>query len=224
MTANLPRLQDRLPAVRNALVVIAHPDDESFGLGAVLHELTSAGTNVDVLSFTRGEASTLGAAVDLGERRAAELQSAGRELGLHQVTLRDFDDGGLADNTSVVLDAEVEAALHGAELIVMFEPGGVTGHPDHQAATGAGLRVASQHSLATLEWGVHPDVARVLRCEFAAPFIGLEGPDTLDVVVDRQAQLAAIACHQSQATDNRVLRRRLQLQGTHERLRYREHG
>jgi len=43
-----------------ALAVIAHPDDESFGLGAVLAALSGAGAQVRVLCFTRGEASTLG--------------------------------------------------------------------------------------------------------------------------------------------------------------------
>jgi hypothetical protein len=37
--------------------------------------------------------------------------------------------------------------------------------------------------------------------------------------VDRTAQLDAIRCHASQAHDNPVLRRRLALQGSRERLR-----
>jgi LmbE family N-acetylglucosaminyl deacetylase len=49
-----------------ALAVIAHPDDESFGLGAVLAAF-GAGTQVRVLCFTRGEASTLGT-TDAGMR------------------------------------------------------------------------------------------------------------------------------------------------------------
>ena len=44
--------------VRSALAVIAHPDDESFGLGGVLARLAADGTRVRVLCFTRGEAST----------------------------------------------------------------------------------------------------------------------------------------------------------------------
>lgn len=69
MTTAPPWLSEWLPATDTALVVIAHPDDESFGLGAVLHALVTAGTPVDVLCFTHGEASTLGAATDLGKMR-----------------------------------------------------------------------------------------------------------------------------------------------------------
>jgi mycothiol S-conjugate amidase len=49
------------------LVVIAHPDDESFGLGAVIGQFTAHGTAVHVLCYTRGEASTVNeTGADLG--------------------------------------------------------------------------------------------------------------------------------------------------------------
>ena len=48
-----------LPAWAAVLAVIAHPDDESFGLGAIIDRMTSGGAAVHVLCYTRGEASTL---------------------------------------------------------------------------------------------------------------------------------------------------------------------
>ena len=47
-------------------------------------------------------------------------------------------------------------------------------------------------------------------------FVAIDGAD---IDVDRAGQWRAIACHDSQAHDNRVLRRRLALQGTRERVR-----
>ena len=47
-------LRRQLPAWSAALVVIAHPDDESFGLGAVIDQLTTAGTAVHILCYTQG--------------------------------------------------------------------------------------------------------------------------------------------------------------------------
>ncbi|MDP2290427.1 MAG: hypothetical protein Q8M22_04520 [Actinomycetota bacterium] len=102
----------------------------------------------------------------------------------------------------------------------MFEPAGVTGHGDHRAATAAALRVARRHDLATLEWGLQPAVAATLRTEFGVPFSALEGPEVHDVQVDRIRQSSAMACHSSQSTDNPVLRRRLELQGCTERVRF----
>ncbi len=45
-----------LPAWPRALVVIAHPDDESFGLGAVVDQLTVAGAAVHIVCYTHGGA------------------------------------------------------------------------------------------------------------------------------------------------------------------------
>ena len=203
-----------------ALAVIAHPDDESFGLGAVLAALVSSGTTVDVLCFTAGEASTLGATEELGALRRDELRCAAERLGVGTVTVHDFPDGGLGDVESVLLDCAVSAQLGGASLLVAFEPGGVTGHPDHRAATAAATRVAADRGLPVLQWGITPEIAEQLNAELGTTFVGLGGVDALDITVDRAAQLAAIECHDSQARDNPVLRRRLELQGEVERVRY----
>ena len=206
------------PAPSSALVVIAHPDDESFGLGAVVDHLVGAGTDVRVLCLTRGEASTLGSTCDLGAVRAAELQCAADELGVHAVTLLAFADGGLGDVPPRVLDAIVEAQVADAELLVVFEPGGVTGHPDHRAATASAERVAAARALPVLEWGVAPEVAERLNAELGTAFVGLQGAD---LVVDRVRQHRAITCHASQSRDNPVLVRRLALQDNVERVRLR---
>jgi LmbE family N-acetylglucosaminyl deacetylase len=84
-----------LPAWRSVLVVVAHPDDETFGLGAVIDAMTSAGSAVHVLCFTRGEASTLNERnADLSAARAEELRQASAELAVASVTLLDYPDGG----------------------------------------------------------------------------------------------------------------------------------
>ena len=202
----------------SALVVVAHPDDESFGLGAVIDGLAAAGTEVRVLCLTHGEASTLGAVADLGKAREAELGCAAVCLGLAEAALLDFPDGGLAAVPPELLDAVVEGHVAGADVVVVFEPGGVTGHPDHRAATAAAERVASRRGLAVLEWGVAPEVAEQLNAELGTSFVGLEG---VDVVVDRSSQRRAIGCHDSQARDNPVLALRLRLQGDLERIHLR---
>ena len=65
---------DALPAWTSLLAVVAHPDDESFGLGALLDAFTRVRAGVEVLCLTHGEASTLhGAPGDLASVRGAEL-------------------------------------------------------------------------------------------------------------------------------------------------------
>lgn len=212
----MPAMPEGLPALRSALVVIAHPDDESFGLGGVLARLAAAGTRLRVLCFTRGEASTLGADADLAVARPRELADAAGELRVTDVSLLDHPDGRLADVPTTELERAVEDHLEDADSLVVFEPNGVTGHPDHQAATRAAERVAARRGLTVLEWGVRRDVADALNDEFGTTFVELEGDD---VTVDRDAQWRAIRCHRTQSHDNPVLRRRLELQGDLDRVR-----
>ncbi|RVW04042.1 PIG-L deacetylase family protein [Rhodococcus xishaensis] len=203
------------------LAVVAHPDDESFGLGAILASLASEGAEVRVLCLTRGEASTLGAAVDLAQVRRGELVAAADLLGVRDVVLLDHPDGGLNEVDPAILDAAVLDVLGAAATLVVFEVNGVTGHPDHRAATAAAFRVAADQGLNVVEWGVAPTVADSLNAELGTEFAGLDGEGAVDVDVDRKVQSEAIACHESQATDNPVLLRRLELSGSVDRIRIR---
>jgi LmbE family N-acetylglucosaminyl deacetylase len=64
-------------AFRSVLAVCAHPDDESFGLGAALSTFSSWGVEISLLCFTHGEASTLGPnSWNLATIRADELSAA----------------------------------------------------------------------------------------------------------------------------------------------------
>ncbi|WP_107985211.1 PIG-L deacetylase family protein [Rhodococcus sp. OK519] len=198
---------------------MAHPDDESFGLGGVLSALAVAGADLRVLCLTSGEASTLGAGVDLATVRRDELSAAAELLGVTAVDLLDFPDGGLATVAPDDLDAVVRDALRGAATLIVFEASGVTGHPDHRAATASAVRIAGEQGLRVLEWGVAPTVAEALNAEFGTDFGGFDGDGVIDVEVDREMQFAAIACHESQAVDNPVLARRLELSGRVDRIR-----
>ena len=59
------------------VAVLAHPDDESFGLGAVIDTLAAGGATVHILCYTHGEASTLNETrADLRRAREQELSQA----------------------------------------------------------------------------------------------------------------------------------------------------
>jgi N-acetylglucosamine malate deacetylase 2 len=202
--------------VRSALAVVAHPDDESFGLGGVLRWLAGLDVETRVLCLTHGEASTLGHAEDLAATRSAELACAAAALGVSHVRLLDLPDGSLAGVADNDVDPVVEANLGSSDLVIVFEPGGVTGHPDHRAATAAAERVALKHGLPVIEWGVSGEVAEALNAEFGTAFTGIAGAD---IVVDRADQWCAIECHDSQLGGNAVVVRRLALQEERDRVR-----
>lgn len=213
-----------LPALSSVLVVCAHPDDESFGLGAVLGALADAGSRLSVLCFTRGEGSTLQAvAGDLGTIRAGELAAAGAVLGVTRVELLDFPDGALASSPLDELADHVRRIAREvrAAALLVFDDGGITGHPDHRQATAAALRAAPDLGLRVLAWAVPARVAEALNRELGTAFVGRGDPELdITIAVDRTRQLEAIRRHRSQSTDNPVLRRRLDLLGTAEHLRY----
>lgn len=213
----------QLLGARSALAVVAHPDDESFGLGGVLLGLTAAGLKVRLLCLTAGEASTVGAASDLAQTRRAELVEAAARLGLGSTSLLRFPDGGLEVTPQSDLEAAVESEVAEADLVVVFEPGGVTGHPDHIAATAAAEAVADRHGIPSLEWGLGQMVADTLRKEFGVPFVPFQaaGSRPVEVTVDRSGQKLAISCHRSQDPENQVLTRRLSLESDTELLRTR---
>ncbi len=213
-----------LPAWRAVVAVVAHPDDESFGLGAIIDRMTSAGAAVHVLCYTHGEASTLNqTGADLLRQRARELRLAGAALGVSTVALLDYPDGQLAGLAVGELAAHVTALAaryHPGGLLV-FDDTGVTGHPDHRAATAAAVLAAAPLSLPVLAWALPADVADRLRAETGQPFAG-QPPGRLDfaIRVSRARQRQAALLHASQVSPGAPLWRRLELQGDIEHLRW----
>jgi LmbE family N-acetylglucosaminyl deacetylase len=203
--------------------VVAHPDDETFGLGALLSNLAFEGREVRLLCFTHGEASTIGAQSTLGDVRVRELYDAAHALGVAHVTAHDFPDGELGTVADAELDASLEQWLTAdVAALIAFEPKGVTGHPDHQAASRAASRIADRRVLPVIEWGISPTVARQLREAHGLFFESIaDGPGVFDVQVDRTAQLTAIRFHASQLDDDLVVCKVLAQNGNVERVRIR---
>jgi len=211
-----------LPTAEEVLAVCAHPDDESFGLGAVLATFSGQGARARVLCFTHGEASTLdGSGRSMAEVRAEELGAAAKVLGIDGVSLLSYPDGHLGDVPVNELAHHVDEAARSAALLVVFDKGGITGHRDHRRATEAALLAAKRRRLPVLAWVVPEAVAAQLNAELGTGFVGRH-PSEIDfaVEVSRSRQHEAIACHASQSGDNPVLWRRLELLGSFEHLKW----
>ena len=224
-TPGEPRpLSPLLPAWQRPLAVVAHPDDETFGLGAIISQLTAAGACVHILCYTHGEASTLNENhTDLLRQRERELRQAGAALGAAGITLLGYRDGGLAAQPPGELADRVTAlaAQHRADGLLTFDDTGITGHPDHRAATAAAVLAGTVLALPVLAWTLPAHVASRLSAETGQPFAG-QPPGNLDfqIPVDRSCQRGAAWLHASQISPTAVLWRRLELQGGTEYLRW----
>ncbi len=207
---------------RSVLAVCAHPDDESFGLGAVITTFGELGIETTLLCFTRGEASTLGTnTAHLARRRADELEAAAAVLGIRLLRLLAYPDGRLSEAGIEELSAEVEdvATAGSVDCLLVFDESGITGHPDHRHATAAARATAARLDLPVLAWTLPTTITEALNVEFGTAFVGRQ-PSAIDftIDVDRTLQHEAIRCHASQSSDNPVLRRRLALQASSESL------
>jgi len=147
------------PDERILLVVLAHPDDESFGMGGTLAYYASQGVKVHLICATRGEAGTVDPALlegfaSVGELREYELRCAARQLGLAEVHFLGYRDSGMPgapDNQHpqalAAQPVEKVAAqiasyirqLH-PQVVVTFDPIGGYKHPDHIAVHRATVR------------------------------------------------------------------------------------
>ena len=132
------------------LVVLAHPDDEIFHGGMLMH-LSQQGIRVTLVCATNGEAGkphpSVGAVDDLGALRIEELRLSCRRLGIDPPVLLQFHDSargerqrhGDARALANVDMLEVEAAIRRViedvrpQVLLTFDPHGGYYHPDHLA-------------------------------------------------------------------------------------------
>jgi LmbE family N-acetylglucosaminyl deacetylase len=129
----------------HVVVVVAHPDDETFGCGSLIALASERGAKVSVVCATRGEAGEATAAVDLtrqslGEVRETELREAARLLGATHVELLDLVDSGfdgpfqpgtLCAADSEALTRRLVDTFARLQPTVVLTLDGCDGHRDH---------------------------------------------------------------------------------------------
>ncbi len=152
---------------RTLLAVLAHPDDETFGIGGTLAHYARQGVGVHLVCATRGEVGEappdLKGFASVGEMRMDELQCASNILGLASISFLGYRDSGMPgspDNhhpNALVAAPMDEVARQVAahirrlkpQVVITFDPIGGYRHPDHIAihrATVEAFRLAGDAS------------------------------------------------------------------------------
>jgi N-acetyl-1-D-myo-inositol-2-amino-2-deoxy-alpha-D-glucopyranoside deacetylase len=132
------------------LSVLAHPDDESFGMGGTLALYAEQGVEIHLICATRGEVGEVAAEYlqnypSIAALREAELTCAAAHLGLAKVHFLDYRDSGMPgspdnEHPKAFVAAPIEeVAAQVANLmrelkpqvVLTFDPIGGYRHPDH---------------------------------------------------------------------------------------------
>ena len=166
---------DKTNGTRRLLAVLAHPDDESFGMGGTLALYARQGVQTHLVCATRGEAGSLDedcleGFASVAERRESELRCAAGILGLAGVYFLGYRDSGMAGspdnqhpNALVAQPIEQVSARivrHIRELqpqvVVTFDPIGGYKHPDHIAIHNATVLAFKLAGDTTFQNGLPP--------------------------------------------------------------------
>jgi len=127
------------------LCILAHPDDESLGVGGILAKYGAEGIETYLVTATRGEKGWFGPPDEnpgptaLGRIREGELKEAANVLGLREVNLLDYLDGELDKTDQGLFTQQLVGHIRRIRphVVVTFDHNGVYGHPDHIATTRA---------------------------------------------------------------------------------------
>lgn len=181
------------------LVILAHPDDETFGCGGTIALHSRAGANITYVCATLGEMGrNMGNPImanreTLPKLRERELRESCRILGIDDLRLL-----GLRDKTVEFVDPELLAERLRAiirevkpSFIITFYPEYAV-HPDHNAIGAATVRAVA---------GLPVSERPPLYCHAFGAKAGELGPP--DIAVDitdvQDIKMAAIDAHRSQS-------------------------
>ncbi len=149
--------------MKTLLAVLAHPDDESFGIGGTLAYYASQGVKVYLVCATRGEVGEvppekLDGFNSIAELRESELKCAAQTLGLSGVYFLDYRDSGMEGSPTnrhpqalaaqPVDEVAAKIVVHirrlKPQVVLTFDPVGGYRHPDHIAIHNATVRAFQQ--------------------------------------------------------------------------------
>jgi LmbE family N-acetylglucosaminyl deacetylase len=150
------------------LAVLAHPDDETFGMGGTLARYAKEGVDVFLICATRGEVGEMDEEFlrgfnSIAERREYELRCAAKSLGIKEVIFLDYRDSGMVgsvhnDHPDSLFSANLEQVAEDVvqnirrlqpSVVITFDPIGGYRHPDHikiHEATIKAFKLASDPS------------------------------------------------------------------------------
>lgn len=184
---------------RHVLVVLPHPDDESFGAAGTIAQFTQKGVPLTYACLTLGEMGrNMGKPFfanreTLPQIRKKELEDACRALGITDLRLMGMHDKMLEFEDPEAFADRISGLIRELDpsLIITFYPGHGF-HPDHDACAAAVVRAVSR-----LPEDKEPRIYGIAVQEASEGELG--PPDvTVDVRDVLDKKIAAIRAHRTQ--------------------------
>jgi len=158
------QLSDRFASLRaddlkRLVVVSAHPDDESLGVGGLIAHVAARGLPIVVVVLSNGEASHPQSSTHdparLAQIRRLEVTAAIAHLAPHAtIHLLDLPDGKLGEHAETSRRAIAEAIGERAESTWVVAPWRADGHPDHAAASAAAAEATEERHARLFEYPI----------------------------------------------------------------------
>jgi LmbE family N-acetylglucosaminyl deacetylase len=157
------------------LLILAHPDDESFMAAGTVAALAESGRRVGLVCATRGQAGALGdpplaTRETIGEVREGELRDACAAIGLTLLALLEHEDRRSPRPTPrrCAPPSSGTCGASGPRVVLTFDPHGLNGHPDHVAISRFALDAVT--AAADPRWAPELGAAhRVRRVVWSSP-------------------------------------------------------
>ncbi|KAB2903564.1 MAG: PIG-L family deacetylase [Anaerolineae bacterium] len=187
---------------QSMLVVLAHPDDESFPLGGTLAKYAALGVQITLICATKGEAGIPSLPQEkVALLRERELRAAAAVLGLSEVRFLGWKDGELAkvdESIAIQQLLPILREIH-PQVVITFGPDGISGHPDHIAVHHWTAAAFDEADLPAKLYYIAPSEATMQGCG-VIPTTEITGGPTVGIDIGdyRVTKVQAAQCHASQ--------------------------
>ncbi len=172
--------------MKRVLVLSAHPDDETLGLGGTIAKMSKNGDIIYVLVFADGETARKNNKLKISERRK-QAKDASKVLGIKQIEFLNYEDQKLDTIPLVELSKHIENAIRKWNPNVIFTHFYGDVNQDHKAVFDATLiatrptpkskitEVICYETPSSTEWGIqkfnpnfYEDISKFIKTKQSA--------------------------------------------------------
>ncbi len=193
--------------------IFAHPDDESFGPGGTFAKYAKEGHDIYIFTATKGQAGQASGLIvtkTVGDMRPTELKNAVKTLGVRELILSEFYDGTLNESQLPLLKTQIarEVQRIKPDIIIIFEPGGISQHLDHIAVTKAVLQLYDEKQISPQKLYYYGWPQEAMKLMGREGGIEVQKGACIDVSSVWDIKIKAMKCHETQRADwERILDR-----------------